>query len=667
MKTIGPASGDAQPRVAHSRLKAVRELLSAGKLKPALAALDELLAEDPDDAEIFYTRAVAFRYAGQHDEARTAIENAKRLVPDHGRVHQEEGHLERRLGNHTRAVDCYRRAVQLNPALVASWRAQLELLQSDGRVREARAAKAALDALQALPRELLTATDLIAQGKLGLAERLCRGFLKVQPQHVEGMRLLADIAARLGVLEEAEFLLESAVTFEPDNVPARIDYIQVLRKRQRTAKALEQASLLRERAPDNPQFTSLYAIESLQAGDYDTALAAFDEVLEQVPGDPATLTSKGHALKTCGRTQEAIAAYRAAIAKQPLHGEAYHALANLKTYRFPDEDIEQMRTLEADRNLGFMERVYLCFALGKAFEDLGEFENSFRYYARGNALKGAQSGYRSERMHEELIAQQHVCTHAFFEARQGWGCPAPDPIFIVGLPRAGSTLLEQILSSHSRIDGTLELPNVLSLSQRLRRERKLGGYPAGLEKLSPDAVRGFGEQYLEDTRIHRAGADFFIDKMPNNFRHIGLIHLMLPRSKIIDARRGAMACCFSGFKQLFAEGQEFSYALEDIGHYYRDYVRLMAHWDEVLPDRVLRVEHEAVVADLEGQVRRMLDYLELPFESACLNFHETQRSVRTPSSEQVRQPIYSDSLEQWRSYEPWLDALATALGDELSP
>ena len=666
MSDTGLSPEQAQARDTGARLQSIRKLIAQGQLQTALADLDELIQASATDAELHYTRAVALRYAERLDEARSAIDSVKQISPNHARAYQEEGHLQRASGNDAFAIECYRRAVALNPALAASLRAQIELLKKSGRQREAIAASAALERLQALPEELRTVTDLIAQGKLGAAERLCRRFLQSHPRHVEGMRLLADIASRLGVLEDAEFLLESAVAFAPDNVQVRIEFIQILRKRQRFTRALEQARYLLDRSPDNPQFISLYAIESLQTGDYETALTSFDEVLKKVPGDPATLTSKGHALKTCGRFTQAVESYRTAVDKHPLHGEAYHALANLKTYRFTDEELSRMHEIERNRNLGFMDRVYLCFALGKAHEDLEDFETSFRYYQRGNSLKRAQSGYSAQQMHEDLLAQQRVCTESFFADRRDWGHSAPDPVFIVGLPRAGSTLLEQILSSHSQIDGTMELPNVLAISQRLRRQRKLGGYPDALEKLSQEAVRELGEHYIEDTRIHRGDAAFFIDKMPNNFRHIGLIHLMLPKAKIIDARRSPMACCFSGFKQLFAEGQEFSYSLEDLGRYYRDYVELMAHWDAVLPGTVLRVNHEEVVDDLEGQVRRMLDYLELPFEDSCLRFYETERSVRTPSSEQVRQPIFNDSVEQWRSYAPWLDELTTSLGPELA-
>jgi len=500
------------------------------------------------------------------------------------------------------------------------------------------------------------------------AEELCRQFLLKIPQHVEGMRLLADIGMRLGVLDDAEFLLESALLFEPDNIRARIDYIQALRKRQKFQRALEQAKFLLDSSPQNPQFQSLFGVESMQSGDFEAAINAFDKVLAQLPGDPVTLTSKGHAFKTCGEYESAVRTYHAALASQPQYGEAYYSLANLKVYKFSDNEINAMLAQESSNNLSHNDRIYFCFALGKAYEDGRDFDTSFRFYARGNSLKKSQSRYDAEQMSADLRAQRDVCTQDFFAARAGVGHTAPDPIFIVGLPRAGSTLLEQILSSHSMVDGTLELPNILSLSQRLRRRGRQDGantYPALLADLSTDELSAFGEEFIDDTRIHRRDAPFFIDKMPNNFRHIGLIHLILPNAKIIDARRHPMSCCFSGFKQFFAEGQEFSYNLQDIGRYYADYVDLMDHWDQALPGKVLRVNYESVVADIDSQVRRILDYCGLPFEEACINFHQTDRSIRTPSSEQVRQPIYKSGLQQWRHFEPWLEPLKDALGPVL--
>jgi hypothetical protein len=353
----------------------------------------------------------------------------------------------------------------------------------------------------------------------------------------------------------------------------------------------------------------------------------------------------------------------------PRHGESWFALANLKTYRFSAEEMTRMADLLEDDQLTSNDRAFVCFALGKAHEDAGEYEHSFHFYQVGNAIKRSQSGYDRDRMSAELAGYARTYSAALFEQFAGSGCPDPDPIFIVGLPRAGSTLLEQILSSHSQVDGTLELPDILALTQRLRRmavpDGNMPGYPDVLPQLSADQLTQMGARYLEDTRIHREGAPRFIDKMPNNFRHIGLIKLILPNARVIDARREPMACCFSGYKQLFAEGQEFTYSLEDIGSYYRDYVDLMNHWDTALPGFVLRVQHEDLLEDLEGQVRRILAFCDLPFEQQCLRYWETDRAVRTPSSEQVRQPIFTSSRDQWQHFSTWLDPLRTALGPDL--
>lgn len=650
-------------------LKAARAEMKAGRFEVAIGALQSLVVEEPANVEALYMAAVCARYLQRFDTAEQLLDTLKDRAPELGRAWQETGHLARDRGDTHRALTAYHRACQLNPALEASWRAQAELHSSAGQLQEEAAARAQADRLKALPRPLVTVTHMLSEGKLAKAESLCRDFLKVQPTHVEGMRLLAEIGSRLGILEDAEILLESAVAFDPDNIQLRLDYIQVLRKRQKFEAALEQAEGLHARDPSNPVFQSHLAIERMQTGDYEGALDLFEKVLAEIPNDPATLTSRGHALKTYGQQDEAISSYRAACEERPQQGNAWYALANLKTYRFTDAQIDKMRALEAGRDVGFNDRVHFCFALGKALEDRGSIPEAFAYYEKGNALKRAQSRYTSEGMEAEFGAQQKVCTKALLETRADAGYGAPDPIFIVGLPRAGSTLIEQILASHSQVDGTLELPNILALSQRLRgRDRSDGGaYPEVLRDLPGVELSALGLEYIKTTRIHRQGAPFFTDKMPNNFRHIGLIQLILPNAKIIDARREPMSCCWSGFKQLFAEGQEFTYGLDQIGRYYRAYVDLMNHWDRVLPGKVLRVQHEDVVADLEGQVRRILDYCGLPFEAACLDFHKTDRAVRTASSEQVRQPINTKGLDAWKKFEPHLGPLRKALGPDLAP
>ena len=610
--------------------------------------------------------SVCHRYRREFDAALAQLARLKALAPENGRAHQEEGHAYRDMGRPDDALRAYARACRFNPALVASWREQLWILDRQGRFPEAAQSRAQLEHLERLPKPLLAVIDLTSQGRLLKAEDLCRKFLQKVPHHVEAMRLLADIGIRFGVLADAEFLLESAHQFEPTNVRVHMDYIQALRKRQKFGQALEQAGRLLETSPENPQFQSIYAIECMQTGDYETALSLFDSVLERVPGDPITLTSKGHAYKTHGQYEEAVASYRAALVSQPRHGEAWYSLSNLKVYSFNDSELARMHAQARSDDLAHADRVHLNFALGKAYEDRNDFETSFQYYEQGNRSKRAASTYDAGKMTDELRAQHRVCTAGMLSRGAGAGHAAGDPIFVVGLPRAGSTLLEQILSSHSRIDGTLELPNILSLSQQLRRRARTGAepdYPEILTTLTDDELEAFGRQYIDDTRIHRQDAPFFVDKMPNNFRHIGLIHLILPNAKIIDARRHPMACGFSGYKQLFAEGQEFTYDLSDLGKYYRDYVELMDHWDAVLPGKVLRVQYEDVVGDLETQVRRILDHCGLEFEPGCLSFHRTDRAVRTPSSEQVRQPIFKSGLDYWRNYERWLDPLKDALGE----
>lgn len=639
----------------------------AGAFAEALDLLAPVLEAEPGHGEALYMTAVCQRYLEQFDKARASLQTLKSVQPEFGRAWQEEGHLLRAQGNTGPALQAYTRACQYNPALTASWTAQAEILTGLGRTNEAAQARAQGERIALLPKPLVAVMNHLHEGRLVRAETLCRDFLKANPRHVEGMRLLAEIGMRFNVTDDAELLLKSALEFEPDNIQVRLDFIQVLRKRQKFAAALEQAQYLRDKDPANPVFLSHYAIEAMQTGNFKSALAAFDGVLKMLPGDPATLTSRGHALKTAGESEKAITSYKAAIASQPDHADAWYALANLKTYSFSDDELTAMEAADARDTLSHAQRIHLSFALGKAHEDREDYKSAFAAYARGNDLKRRQTRYTSDQMEEELEAQKAFCTPDLFAKQSGKGHDDPAPVFIVGLPRAGSTLLEQILASHSQVDGTLELPNILSTAHSLRgRDRSdRTRYPRILHELDTNTLADLGRRFIEETAIHRKGAPFFTDKMPNNFRHIALIKLMLPNAKIIDARRHPMACCFSGFKQLFAEGQEFTYGLEEIGRYYRAYVDLMDHWDNVLPGEVLRVIHEDVVDDIEGQVRRILDFCGLPFEQACIDFHKTRREVRTASSEQVRQPLYRSGLEQWKAFEPFLDPLKSALGSTL--
>ena len=649
-------------------IQTAQKLIQQRRYNDALQRLTLVLNDQSDHIDGLYMMAVCQRYTSNYDEALKTLQSLKKHHPEFGRAYQEEGHVYKALGDDNQAIIAFHQASQFNPALHASWSNLADLFGKFGDANRQQHALSQVSALKQLAPELLAATNLFYEGKLARAEDLCRHYLRKNPKNTQGMRLLADIGERLGAMDEAEFLLESAVEFEPNNLALKLAYVEILRKRQKFDAALDAAKDVYERDPNNPMFQAQFAIQKMQAGDYQGSIDLYDEVIKALPDDPAAWASKGHAQKTYGLQDDAIRSYQQSYKVRADYGEGYFSLSNLKTYKFSDEEIENMRHQLSRDELLYKDRILLCFALGKACEDKELFEESFRRYAEGNELGRVRMRYNADKMTEELQTQIETCTADLFKVKAGLGHKASDPIFILGLPRAGSTLLEQIIASHSQVDGTHELSNILSLAHKLRGKGRATGqskYPAVMHDLTAEQLSGFGEKFIEDTKIHRQDAPYFIDKMPNNFRHIGLIHLILPNAKIIDARRHPMACCFSGFKQHFAEGQEFTYGLKEVGQYYRDYVNLMDHWDEVLPGKILRVQYEDVVADTETQVRRILDYLGLPFEVACLEFHKTKRSVRTASSEQVRQPIYKSGVDQWRHYEDWLGPLKDALGPEV--
>ena len=647
-------------------MRKARALMEARLFEPALALSTSLAAEVPENRDVLYLIAANQRYLGRCREALATLDALERLHPGFSRLFQERGHALRALGERQGAVAAYRRAVELNPSLPSSWRNLARLCAELGRQREAEHAAGVAANLERLPTAVVTANSMFAEGETMLAERTVREHLQRHPQDIEGMRLLGRIGLRMGVLDDAEFLLECVLELSPDYHAARFDYATALVERQKHAQALEQLKKLYEFNPRNAAFRTLEANALTGLGRHEEALRLFDELRAESPRDHTLLLAIAHARKTIGQQAEAIEFYHLSADARPGFGDAWWSLANLKTYRFTDAEIDTMRGYESAGATSAEDRAHLCFALGKALADRRDFAASFDYYDRGNAIKRARISHDATLLERKLQRQMQICTPDFFAARAGAGCPASDPIFIVGLPRAGSTLIEQILASHSAVEGTRELADIPRLVHQLNgreTDRVQARYPDILAELGVDAWRGLGEQYIADTRIYRSGKPRFIDKMPNNFRHIALIHLILPNARIIDARRDPLDCCFSNFRQLFANGQEFTYSLEDIGRYYRIYVEIMRHWDKVLPGRVLRVQHEDLLDDLEGSVRRMLEYCELPFEPACLEFHRTERSVRTASSEQVRRPINRDGVGLWRDYEAHLEPLKAALGD----
>ena len=608
------------------------------------------------------------RRRGDYARALARLEELEQTYPASGLLWQERALCLRASGDKAGTEEAFRRAVALNDALPESWRALVGLSRGAGRHSEVERAATALGKLENLPPELLEGSSRLSEGDLDGAERLIRGYLGRQGPHLDGMRLLAQICTDRKSYDDAELLLEAILDRNPDYHDARYELGLVFILRRRFYPALLQAQRLLPLNPASRTTRRLYADACDGLGRFDEALRVYRELLAETPGDPELEFKVAFGLRNQGKAQEAIAGLRRAMRLEDNAGSAYAALADMKTYRFSDEDIAAMRRIEEDPQSP-SQHMPVCFALGKALEDRKEYEESFRYYARGNTLRRAGARYNREARERNVGMREALFTPQFLAARRGMGCPRPDPIFIVGMPRAGSTLLEQILASHSRVDGTLELPEIPRLIKqfRSRSAEEWDRYATVLAELSPQELRRLGEIYLEETQVYRQRAPFFIDKMPANFQEVGFIHLILPNAKIIDARRDAMACCFSNFKQLFGNGQEFSYDLSDVGHYYRGYVRLMEHWDRVLPGKVLRVWHADTVNDLEGTVRRVLDYCGLPFEPSCLEFYKTERSVRTVSSEQVRRPINRDGLELWRHYEPWLGPLKEALGPLAEP
>jgi tetratricopeptide (TPR) repeat protein len=570
------------------------------------------------------------------------------------------------------AVSALRRTVQLNPELPGAWRALGDHLAAIGDAQGADAAYARHIKASTRDPRLLRPAAALCENDIPLAETLLRSHLQQNPTDVAAIRMLAEVAARLGRYVDAENLLARCLELSPSFATARAQYASLLNRQSRATEALQQIAPLLAAEPNNPHYRNLKATFLVGIGEYQQSIDLYRGILAEYPHRAKVWVTLGHVQKTAGHQEDAVRAYRRGLELEPGMGEAYFSLANLKTFRFEPHDIAAMQAaLDPTPPPAAVEnQLQLHFALGKAYEDEAQYETSFQHYAEGNRLRRSQVGYSAAENTRFVRRSRERYTREFFAERQDVGCQSPDPIFIVGLPRAGSTLIDQILSSHSLVEGTMELHDMISLARGLESRGQHDGPGQYLEvvgTLTPERLRAIGEQYLERTRVQRkTSAPFFIDKMPNNFRHIGLIHLVLPRARIIDARRHPLGSCFSAFKQHFARGQSFSYSLDDLGRYYADYVELMAHFDAVLPGRVHRIHYEALVENTEAEVRRLLDYCGLPFEPQCLRFYENKRAVRTASSEQVRRPIFRAGLDQWRHYEPWLQPLKDALGPVLA-
>lgn len=629
----------------------------------------DLLSQFPQNRGELFLQAMNLRLSKRFDEALGVLERLQQLHPGYSRLYEERGHCYAALKNTPQAIDAFWKAVNINAALPVSWQMLHTLYEEMGDEENAAKIAQRLATLRGLPPEIIQAGSLFADGEFVHAERVLRIYLAQHGEHIEGMRLLGRVCIARGLRDDAELLLEAVVQRVPDYRAARADYARALLDQHKYLRSRQEIQQLLELDPDNRAYLRLYGEACIRQGDFDPGISLYRRLL--VHSQPGRETAELHlwialALRAQGHP-EAVQGYRAAIAACPESGEAWWSLANLKTYRLSAEDILRMRLAEAAPMISRVDRCHLCFALGKALEDQKNYADSWAYYERGNALKHTEIRYLPKLAEAHVRLTRRVCTREFFDTRRGWGVADNDPIFILGLTRSGSTLIEQILASHSQVEGTQELADIQRIVRELRgraTDTDNPRYPAVLAELGAEELRRLGERFMADTQTYRhTSRPFFIDKLPDNFRDIGLIHLMLPNAKIIDARREPMACCFGNFKQLFSGGQEFSYSMGDMAHYYRNYLELMRHWSEALPGRVLTVQHEDLVENLESTVRRMLDFCGLQFESACLKFYETVRNVRTASSEQVRQPISREVIDQWKNYEPWLVPLNEGLGD----
>jgi tetratricopeptide (TPR) repeat protein len=584
------------------------------------------------------------------------------------RAYEARGNALYAAGDYPRALEAFRAALALNVALLECWHKYTDCLARVGRHDLAADARRMAEQIQALPAAVLSAHDDLAAGRIDRAEQTIRAFLKQHGVHVEGMRVMALVALRRGFLEVAEELLAQVVRRAPQHFAARSEYVAVLNRLQRYQDALPHVELALRAHPDSRDYQLLHAHTLAGLNRYQEVIDIHQALVTGAAQAAPHHLAMGHARRGLGRIDQGIADYRRAIAAQPACGEAWWSLANLKTYRFSAHEQRALGDSLATADLPDRDRAALHFAYGKSLEDERRFAEALEHYTHGNSLQARLAPYLPEVL-ERIVAESRTAfTPEFFAARAGFGDADPAPIFIVGLPRSGSTLVEQILSSHPAIDATMELPQinqlVLSVCHAVQPGRGLLPYPGALATLDRVAAAALGREYLERTRVFRTNRARFTDKMGENFLHVGFIRLILPRARIIDVRRDAMDCCCSNYRQLFAVGQEFSYDLGALAHFYTRYLAMMRHWDAVLPHGVYRLSYERLVGDTAAEVRALLEYLELPFDERCLAFHESAHRARTASSEQVRRPVNTEGLGQWRRFGAGLEPLREHLRRE---
>ncbi len=640
-------------------------------VNPALAAeqANEILKVIPGQPNALMLFALAKSRQGDMQASIKIFRELIQLQPNWAAGYLELGMVLRRCGDTEAALDMLRKALRIKQDLPKAWLTLADLYAEMGDSQASDNAYSKHLQYSVTDPQLISAANALVESRIPDAEHALKAYLKLYPTDVAAIRMLAEVAARLGRDVDSENLLERCIELAPSFHFARQNYALILNRLNKPEPALAQAEILLKLEPGNLSYLNIKAVALNKLGDCDTAIKLYESIIAKHTGYSKIWHSFGHTLKTAGFQDRAVHAYRESIRLEPAYGEAYWSLANLKTFRFTEDDVAQMQLQLRSDSLSDGDRFHFDFALAKALEDQNNFADSFRHYEQGNKLRKTLIHYSAERNFRKVEECKALFTGNFFQERKDFGISSAEPIFILGMPRAGSTLLEQILSSHSQVEGTMELPDIISITKTLYRQLIGVGaksyYPALLDMTKEESV-SYGERYINNTKVHRTqGLPFFIDKMPNNFAHIALIKLILPNAKIIDARRHPLACCFSNYKQHFARGQNFSYSLEDVGQYYSDYVKLMSHFDAVLPDRIHRVNYESMVENTEAELGRLLEYCGLPFETGCLRFFENDRPVRTASSEQVRKPIYKEGVDHWRHYEEWLGPLKKVLGPVL--
>ncbi len=635
--------------------------LRAGNAGKAAELCTSSLEAFPGDANFLVLSARSHIALRDFDAAQPAVEEAVRLYPDFALAHETLGDLLLVQGKLSRALTAYRTAVRLDPANQPV-RDKIERTREMEKGGVARSVDPSGRRVIAFEDEIAKAQQHQADGDLRAAEMIYRDILTRDPEHVEAARLLAIIANKQKHHRDAEIFLQRVVKNAPNHTAAWVELVNAQRELHKLEEALESAAKVIELAPDSAESYMVYASAIGVNGDHDAAIRAYEKALSIDPKRAGALTSMAHHQKTIGLQDVAIATYRKAIEIEPDNAEAYWSLANLKTFRFSESEIAAMHELLEKPDLSDASRAQANNALGLEYEAQGDYDRAFKHFAQCNAARRPHESYDPVETEESYGKIIELFTPSFFESAEGPGDSEVTPIFVVGLPRSGSTLIEQILASHSQVEGTHELSELTRAVQSVRRsvERRTQ-FPAPLEKFGPEHWKAIQDDYIETTLQHRSGAPYFVDKNPNNFLLTGVLKIAIPNAKIIDARRHPLDSCFGSFKQLFASGQPFSYDMTELGEYYLQYDRLMKHFNDVLPGHVHTVHYEEVVADLETEVRKLLDFCGLPFEDACLRFHETERAVKTASSEQVRKPIYSSSVNLWRNYEKHLDELVHIL------